>query len=38
VGEQVNDSKPRGITEALVDANQLHIGTMAARKYSSTHI
>lgn len=38
VGEQVNDSKPRGITETLVDANQLHIGTMAASKYSSTHI
>ncbi len=32
------DSKPCRITEALVNANQLHTATMAATTYSSTTI
>jgi hypothetical protein len=38
MGQQVKDSKPRRIAEALVNANQLHTATMAAMIYSSTTI
>ena len=38
MGQQMKDSKPCRITEALVNANQLHTATMAAMIYSSTTI
>jgi hypothetical protein len=38
MGKQVNDSKPRRITKALVNSDQVHFAGIAGKIYSSTTI
>jgi hypothetical protein len=38
MGKQVNDSKPRRITKALINSDQVHIAEIAGEIYSSTTI